>query len=151
MVNGQTEMEDMARLLRMEGLNSEEMYQYLLLEFNGVPYIHGGETLDGSDCSGSVCCVLSHVFQKKIRVTADELYKRYFTKQPRGYSGIQAMFFLDASGKAVHVAGGTGSGEYMNVSNFEANHCGALRDEYDLKQMYKHLTPELRTFNTEAL
>jgi hypothetical protein len=57
-----------------------------------------------SDCSGSVCGALSVALGKHIRITADELYRKYFTKAYAG--GIHAAFFLDGNEKAVHVAGG---------------------------------------------
>ena len=124
-----------ANELRSKGLSDEEIFGTLLEEFNGTPYLWGGENLDGSDCSGTVCASLNAVFGTKIRVTADSLFRNYFTKKAEDYCGIQAAFFLDESSKAVHVAGYMGEGLFLNESRLEKNG-GTPRTLTELKAMY---------------
>ena len=121
--------------LRKEGLSSERIFSALLEEFNGTPYVWGGESLDGSDCSGTVCASLNALFRKRIRVTADSLFRHYFTQRPEDYGGIQAAFFLDETGTAVHVAGYMGAGLFMNKSSLERNG-GTPRTLADLRAIY---------------
>lgn len=111
-----------------------------LKEFVGAPYVWGGSSPKGSDCSGSVCAALSTALGKKIRVDADTLYRRFFTEDVRSFCEggfLYAVFFLDGTGRAVHVAGWCGS-FYVNVSSLEKSG-GAVRTEEQMKRMYSHL------------
>jgi len=124
-----------ANVLRKEGLSDGEVFGTLLEEFNGTPYVWGAGGTEGSDCSGTVCASLNAVFGKNIRVTADSLFRNYFTKKAEDYCGIQAAFFLDETGKAVHVAGYMGEGLFLNESRLEKNG-GTPRTLSELKAMY---------------
>ena len=124
-----------AGYLKINGFSREEVFKLVLAEFNGTPYIWGGCNCEGSDCSGTVCTSLNALFDKRIRVTADSLFRNYFTKPAEGYEGIQAAFFLNAEGKAVHVAGYMGDGLFLNESRLETNG-GTGRTLKELKAMY---------------
>ena len=110
-----------AAILQKQGYSPKVVFQNLLAEFNGTPYVWGGSSLKGSDCSGSVCACLNGLFKKKIRVNADSLFKEFFIHKADGKDGIEAAFFIDENGKALHVAGSLGSGCYMNESRLEKN------------------------------
>lgn len=139
-------LEIVAGTLKDAGMSSSGVYRCLLKEFIGTPYEWGGSGLRGCDCSGSVCAALSYATGKFIRVTADDLYRRVFTKavpeDENMRDSICAAFFLDETGKAVHVAGYCGL--YVNVSKLEKNRRGALRTLEELKAMYPHLKVEVR-------
>ena len=144
-----------AENLKEENFSAPYIYQQLLKEFNGTPYKWGGNSLNGSDCSGSVCTALSYATQKFLRVTADELYRNVFTKPCKESAlytteyNAKAVFFLDGTGKAVHIAGYCGNGFFMNVSSLESTKRGTFRTLEELKLMYSHLKIELRTLRED--
>ena len=123
------------------GLNGSEVYKYILMEFYGTPYVWSGQSPEGSDCSGSVCTAVSLATGQAVRVTADSLYRGFFTENVTDFSDknlLYAAFFLDGSGKAVHVAGWC-EGKYMNVSRCEPNEAGIFRTGAELLRIYPHL------------
>lgn len=61
-----------------------ERYEMQLLALRGTPYVWGGEMPDGADCSGSVCLAISLALMTPVRLTAQELYERYFTSYDNG-------------------------------------------------------------------
>ena len=126
-----------AEFLREQGCSKEESFHNLLAEFQGTPYVWGEETTESSDCSGTVCASLNALYNKNIRVTADCLYRNYFTKECSDNDGIQAAFFLNNEGKAVHIAGYMGEGLFMNQSSIE-KHGGTARTLKELQNLYKN-------------
>jgi murein DD-endopeptidase len=95
---------------------------FMLLQYQS-PYGWGNETPEASDCSGAICLALYVATGHLIRTTADDLYRRVFTEQvvtvgkvaPVSVStSIQAAFWLDGDGRAVHVCGLLGDGVVLN-------------------------------------
>lgn len=150
MEKAEQDLRDYAAQLCAQGLSEKEVFQYMMLEFCGTPYVWGASTTEGSDCSGTVCASLNALYGTDTRTTADMLYRTCFTKAPVQGEGIQAVFFLTKEGKAVHVCGSAGYGDYMNESSHEENKCGTLRTLGELKQRYAWLTPVVRMLDTEA-
>lgn len=135
-----------AKVLRKRGGSEKRIFEMVLMEFEGSPYQWGGQSLSGSDCSGSVCTAMNLALGCGIRVTADELYRRFFTEDADAFYDdalLGAAFFLDADGKAVHVAGWCGEC-YLNMSSLEEGKCGHFRSECELKRMYGHLVMKKR-------
>jgi murein DD-endopeptidase len=100
---------------QFEGMTEQEKFIYFLLLQDGSPYEWGKENPEGSDCSGAVCLALCAATGLLIRVTADDLYRRVFTKKDPRATDIRAAFFIDGgTGKAGHVAGLAGDGVVLN-------------------------------------
>ncbi|MDR2865240.1 MAG: C40 family peptidase [Spirochaetaceae bacterium] len=98
---------------QFEAMSEAERFVYfLLLQYKGK-YLWGKETPEGSDCSGAVCLALCASTGLLIRTTANDLYKRVFTK-PQTKNGINAAFFIDKKNTAVHVAGLLDEGVVLN-------------------------------------
>jgi murein DD-endopeptidase len=101
---------------QFEMMTEQDKFIYFLLLQFGSPYSWGKENPEGSDCSGAVCLALYAATGLLIRTTADDLYRRVFTRVNPRPGDIRAVFYLTKSGKkhgdgyaaagtAVHVAG----------------------------------------------
>jgi murein DD-endopeptidase len=102
----------------------DKFIYFLLLQF-GSPYFWGKENPEGSDCSGAVCLALYAATGLLIRTTADDLYRRVFTKVNPRPTDIRAVFYLTkkdkkhgdgyvSAGMVVHVAGILEDGIILN-------------------------------------
>ena len=103
---------------------TDKFVYFLLLQF-GSPYGWGNETPEASDCSGAVCMALFAATGLLIRTTADDLYKRVFTRINPRQGDIRAVFYLTkknqkhgdrtvTAGTATHVAGILDDGVILN-------------------------------------
>jgi murein DD-endopeptidase len=116
---------------QFENMNEADRFIYFLLLQFGSPYGWGKENPESSDCSGAVCLALYAATGLFIRTTADDLYRRVFTKVNPRPSDIRAVFYitkkdkrhgdrygpsgrLAAAGTVVHVAGILEDGIILN-------------------------------------
>jgi murein DD-endopeptidase len=101
---------------QFEKMSKLDKFIYFLLLQYGSPYSWGKENPEGSDCSGAVCLALYATTGLLIRTTADDLYRRVFTKVNPRVTDIRAVFYITKKdkkhgdravmpGTAVHVAG----------------------------------------------
>jgi murein DD-endopeptidase len=99
---------------------------FIFCRFNSVRFTGGAkENPESSDCSGAVCLALYAATGLLIRTTADDLYRRVFTKINTRATDIRAVFYLTkkdkkhgdgyaAAGTATHVAGILEDGVILN-------------------------------------
>jgi len=110
---------------QFEGMNEANKFVYFLLLQFGSPYGWGKENPQSSDCSGAVCLALYAATGLLIRTTADDLFKRVFTKSNPRQGDIRAVFYVTkkdkkhgdrtvAAGTATHVAGFVDDGVILN-------------------------------------
>ena len=94
-------------------------FRYWLRYLIDLPYTWGEENLFGVDCSGTISWALLRMGYN-IRTTADGLFRKVFTTPVRDYdlkySDTYAVFFLDDSGTAKHVAPGMGEGVVLDAT-----------------------------------
>ncbi len=141
-------------------LTESERYRYYLSRMQYVPYKSGRETFSEADCSGTVCLALLLATGCSIRVTADDLYRKFFTVRNPGKDDIKAAFFITnydrmlgtrlyRSGTCAHVAGIAGTDVVLNCVEPRA----VLRSLSDMQGVYRAMDYhcEVRGLNREAL
>jgi cell wall-associated NlpC family hydrolase len=143
-------MKTIRDMMRRAAAPDADIYRDLLACFNGTPYVWGGSSPSGCDCSGSVCTALNILYGTDKDETADTLYKLYFTEMKDNDDALCAVFFIDKNGKAVHVAGRLGDDFYMNVSRTEPEQKGTIRSYDELKAMYPLFRMVQRSLQTGA-
>jgi len=110
---------------KFEKMSETDKFIYFLCKQFGSPYGWGKENPVTSDCSGAICMSLYAATGLLIRTTADDLYKRVFTKINPRAGDIRAVFFITkkdgrhgdrmvAAGTATHVAGILDDGIILN-------------------------------------
>ena len=110
---------------RFEGMNELDRFVFFLMKLYGSPYGWGKETTATSDCSGAVCMALFAATVLLIRTTADDLFKRVFTRVNPKADQIRAVFYITkkdrrhgdrmvAAGTATHIAGILTDGIILN-------------------------------------
>ena len=143
-----------------EDLTEVQRYQYYLGRMQFLHYVSGKENLLEADCSGSVCLALLLATGCGIRVTADTLYKKFFTKKNPDKSDIQAVFFISNydrklgnrlyhEGECAHVAGLAGTDVVLNCVEPYA----VLRSVSDMRPVYNAMdyTVVVRGLDRKAL
>ena len=110
---------------QFEKMNEGEKFIFFLLMQFGSPYGWGNESPEKSDCSGAVCMALYAATGFLVRTTADDLFKRVFTKNNPQAGDIRAVFYVTkkntkhgdrtvSPGTATHIAGFVDDGVIMN-------------------------------------
>jgi len=110
---------------QFEKMNEHDKFVYFLLLQFGSPYGWGKENPVSSDCSGAVCMALFAATGLLIRTTADDLFKRVFTKINPRNGDIRAVFYVTkkdkkhgdtyvSAGTATHIAGFIDDGIILN-------------------------------------
>ena len=128
----------------VEGLTEAERYRYFLGRMQFLRYESGKENMISSDCSGSICLALLLATGCSIRVTADALFKKYFTKKNPDKDDIQAAFFITLydrklgsrlyrENEVCHVAGVCGTDVVLNC----VEPYSVLRSLSDMKPFYQ--------------
>jgi len=141
-------------------MNELEKFIYFLLKQFGSPYGWGKENPDTSDCSGAVCMALFAATGFLIRTTADDLYRRVFTKISPRQGDIRAVFYVTkkdvrhgdrtvAAGTATHIAGFVDDGVILNSQEPYAR----VRRVIDVSDWYQRNGYEIsvRGLDREAL
>ena len=127
----------------VQNLSEVQRYRYFLGRMQYLKYESGKENLLKSDCSGSVCLALLLATGCAIRVTADELYRKYFTKKHPADDDIQAAFFITnytrkigfrvyKENECAHVAGICGKDVVLNC----VEPYSVLRSLSDMRPFY---------------
>jgi murein DD-endopeptidase len=137
---------------KFEKMSETDKFIYFLCRQFGSPYGWGKESPEAADCSGAVCMALFAATGLLIRTTADDLYKRVFTKPNPKTGDIRAVFFITkkdrrhgdrtaAAGTAAHVAGILDDGVILNPQE----PCAKIRRLPEVSDWYRRNGYEVDT------
>ena len=145
---------------KFEKMNETDRFIYFLGKQHYGIYGWGKENPEAADCSGVICMALFAATGLLIRTTADDLYKRVFTKVNPKATDIRAVFYITkknqqhgdrmvAAGTATHVAGILDDGIILNSQEPYAR----IRRISDVSDWYQRNGHEVavRGLNREAL
>jgi len=110
---------------QFESMNETDRFIYFLLLQFGSPYGWGKENPIEADCSGKVCMALFAATGLLIKTTADDLFKRVFTRTNPRQGDIRAVFYVTkkdmkhgdrmvSAGTCTHIAGFVDDGVILN-------------------------------------
>lgn len=144
----------------VSSLSESERYQYFLGRMQYLKYESGKENLLRSDCSGSVCLALLLATGCSVRVTADALFRKYFTVRVPARNTIRCAFFITnydrklgerlyKEDEVCHCAGLAGEDVVLNCVEPRS----VLRSLSDLRPIYQanDYRVEVRGLNVDAL
>ena len=106
----------------------------IALQYVGVPYVYGGSTPDGFDCSGFVRYVYQQAGISLPRV-ADDQYLMGTPVSPANLRTGDLVFFVDDSGELSHVGMYLQDGQFIHASihtgiDFDSLHRDWRREHY---------------------
>jgi len=145
---------------KFEKMNETDRFIFFLCKQFGSPYGWGKENPVTSDCSGAVCMALYAATGLLIRTTADDLYRRVFTRVNARAGDIRAVFYIAkknqqhgdrmvAAGTATHIAGILDDGIILNSQE----PCARIRRISDVSDWYQRNghDVDIRGLNRDAL
>lgn len=103
-------------------------------KYKGVPYVFGGTTTKGFDCSGYVQYVFKDCKAKLPRLADEQALQGIFVTQKQLRPGDLVFFTTYAAG-ASHVGIYAGDGQFWSASSSKGVILSSLRDDY-WKQRY---------------
>ena len=106
----------------------------IAMQYVGVPYVYGGSTPDGFDCSGFVMYVFRQAGISLPR-TADDQYMIGVPVAPSNLRAGDLVFFVDDSGELSHVGIYLQDGQFIHASiytgiDFDSLHRDWRREHY---------------------
>ena len=119
--------------------NIMDVAQYWL----GVPYLYGGDTMHGVDCSGFVQVVFQETFNIELPRTTEEMYSSGNYIRDNVLNCGDLLFFKNIRGRGVdHVGIYIGNNKFVHASSSQ----GVTISDFDSDYYQEHFVSARRYF-----
>ena len=111
----------------------------------GVPYLAGGTTMRGVDCSGLACTLYDDLFHTRLSRTAEDMYDndcRKIRRTSNLENGDLVFFKTEGSRKINHVGIYLKDNLFIHATTSNGVRIDNLKDEYYSKCFYRGGRPE---------
>lgn len=108
----------------------------------GVPYLYGGKTKQGIDCSGFSCALYREVYKKNMAGSAATLFTKCKPVKEKDLKEGDLVFFKIGSDKISHVGVYLQNSHFVHASTKRGVVISSLTEAYYSKYFYKGGRPE---------
>ncbi len=125
---------DYATLLDVDirALKNERLYE-MITDWMGTPYVYGGSSKQGTDCSGFAVTVMRSVYGKELPRSSDEQSGVVKRKYERKLEEGDLVFFSFGGGKIDHVGIYLQNGKFVHASTKKGVIISNLKDDWYYK------------------
>lgn len=102
----------------------------------GTPYLYGGTTKKGVDCSGFVKAIYNDVYNMSLYRTANDIVKNCKMIDKKDLKTGDLIFFKIKSDKVTHVGIYLNNGKFIHASSSKGVIVSNLKDAYFTKYYY---------------
>lgn len=106
-------------------------------EWYGVPYLYGGKTKAGVDCSDLVCILYAEVYKKTISGSANSLYESCNEVSEKNLKEGDLIFFKINTEKVGHVGVYLQNRHFVHASSHHGVIINSLDEDYYKKYFFK--------------
>jgi lipoprotein Spr len=106
-------------------------------EWYGAPYLYGGKTKQGVDCSDLVCILYSQVYKKTISGSANSLYESCNVISEKNLKEGDLVFFKINTEKVGHVGIYLQNRHFVHASSHHGVIINSLDEDYYKKYFFK--------------
>lgn len=122
-------------------IKNHELYQFID-SWYGVPYLYGGKTKKGVDCSGFSSALYREVFKKNMAGSAATLYTKCKPVKQKDLKEGDLVFFKISGDKISHVGVYLQNSHFVHASTKRGVVISSLNEAYYHKYFYKGGRPE---------
>jgi lipoprotein Spr len=111
-------------------------------DWYGVPYVYGGKTKNGVDCSGFACALYREVYERNLQGSSASLFEGSKPMKKDDLEEGDLVFFKINGDKISHVGVYLQNNKFVHASTKKGIMISDLNEEYYKKYFYKGGRPK---------